>query len=111
MPPENYLDGCTYFPDHYGEISHKHICLLHDTDYWYDRTVLLKIWADLKWLFRIIKVHITENIWWWKILSIPVTLIGYLGLMTVGWYFWNRRHKFDKPLLGKEHNEKRGSTK
>ena len=97
QPPKKYMDGCTMFFNKLGSVSHRHICDQHDKDYWNYRTVPGKIVADNKWAGRLIKVHFKENTIHWKIISIPVALIGWAGLMTGGWYFWWNRHKFDKP--------------
>ena len=48
MIPEKYLDGCTYFPNKFGKVDHSIVCFAHDMDYWYKRTVLGKIKADIE---------------------------------------------------------------
>lgn len=93
--PSDYLDGCTYFPDRFGKISHRHVCIEHDKRYWYYRTVPDKFVADFIWFRDINKAH-KNNTLFWKIAAIISSVLGYVALSTFGWYFWRRRAKYDK---------------
>ena len=92
--PIEYLDGCTYFPDSFGKVSHTHVCLIHDVDYWYGRTVLNKIAADIRWTLGLNRAH-KQNTLFWRIVVFFASLIGFVGLSTFGWYFWSIRETWD----------------
>lgn len=94
MIPEDYLDGCTYFPDKFGKVDHSIICLGHDLDYWYNRTVLGKIKADIDWLVGINRIHMINTLPW-RIVVLLSSIAGFVVLSTFGWYFWSRRSKWD----------------
>lgn len=94
MIPEKYLDGCTFFPDKFGKVDHSIICLVHDVDYWYSRTVLGKIKADIDWLVGINRIHMINTLRWRSVVLLS-SIVGFIGLSTFGWYFWARRHKWD----------------
>jgi hypothetical protein len=94
--PVDYLDGCTFFPDKFGKVSHKHVCIEHDIDYWTKRTVLDKIISDFKWLININKAHKSNTVIWRPTILL-LTSLAYIALSTFGWYFWLRRHKWKSP--------------
>lgn len=94
-PPPRYLDGCTLAPDRLGPIYHGDICIDHDRDYWHNRTATSKVAADVRWAYRIIRRH-SRNRWPWTLTAIAFATAGFLALSTAGWYFWLRRHRFDK---------------
>lgn len=93
--PEAYLDGCTFFPDSFGRISHKHVCMIHDIDYWFDRTLIAKIQSDFRWLVNLNKAHVLNKIYW-RILVFFASILGFLALSTFGLIFWKIRHQWDK---------------
>lgn len=94
MIPEDYLDGCTMFPDKFGKVDHSIICLVHDVDYWYNRTVLGKIKADIDWLVGINRIHMINTLPWRSVVLLS-SIVGFVGLSTFGWYFWSRRSRWD----------------
>lgn len=87
------MDGCTWFFNSFGGRSHVEVCDQHDLDYWCQRTVVGKLKADVLWLFRLYRAHWTNSPW--QPVVFVAGLIGYLGLMTGGWWFWKRRHMWD----------------
>jgi hypothetical protein len=93
--PVEYLDGCTLFPDKFGDISHRHICIEHDINYWTKRTLLGKIIGDWQWLVGVNREHKNNTIWW-KIVALLFTMLGWVALSTFGWLFWFRRPRWDK---------------
>lgn len=93
--PDKYLDGCTLFPDRFGKISHKHVCIKHDIDYWTKRTALNKLVSDWEWLVNLNKAH-TKNTLYWRPVIFIVSVLAYFALSTAGWYFWLNRPKFDR---------------
>jgi hypothetical protein len=94
MIPEKYLDGCTCFPDKFGKVSHRHVCDMHDIDYWSKRTIPEKIVADIRWTIYLNKAH-KQNTLFWRIIVFFASIVGFIGLSTFGWYFWNIRHRWD----------------
>lgn len=92
--PEDYLDGCTYFPDKFGKVDHTIICLAHDVDYWYNRTFLEKIKADIEWFVGINRIHIINTLPW-RVVAFFASFMGFLALSTFGIYFWLKRPKWD----------------
>lgn len=94
MIPEKYLDGCTYFPNKFGKVDHSIVCFAHDMDYWYKRTVLGKIKADIDWLVGINRIHMINTLTWRSVVLLS-SIVGFIGLSTFGWYFWSRRSRWD----------------
>ena len=94
MIPEKYFDGCTYFPDSFGKVSHRHVCDIHDIDYWTERTILGKIAADIRWTLNLNKAH-KQNTTFWRIIVFFASIVGFIGLSTFGLYFWARRYRWD----------------
>ena len=94
MIPDAYLDGCTYFPDSFGKISHRYVCMIHDIEYWTNRTIIGKIFADVRWTISLNKAH-KENTLFWRIIVFFASLVGLVGLSTFGLYFWKIRSKWD----------------
>ena len=93
--PVDYLDGCTLFPDKFGKVSHKHVCIQHDIEYWTKRTALDKLISDFKWLINLNKAHKTNKLYW-RIIVFIISIPAYIALNTAGWYFWLNRPKFDR---------------
>lgn len=93
--PRDYLDGCTLFPDRFGQVSHKHICIQHDIDYWTKRTAIGKIVSDWWWLVGINTTH-RSNLLQWKMVVLFSSVLGWLALSTFGWFFWFGRSRWDK---------------
>lgn len=92
MIDPDYLDGCTLFPDRFGPVSHRHVCDAHDRRYWLWRDPWRKVWADCLWSAGIVRAHLTNTPW--QPVALIAALIGWAGLMTAGWWFWKRRHRF-----------------
>lgn len=99
-PPEWYVDGCTFFPNKLGRISHKHICNEHDKNYWTRRLFVDKFVSDFQWFIGINKVHFKYNRFYWFIVSVILTTLGYMVLSTFGWLFWK-----GKPFIRKNENK------
>ena len=92
VPPDIYMDGCTMFPDRFGRVSHRPACDLHDSRCWRWRDPFRKILADIGWTYDVIATHWRN--WPWQFVAVPAALVGFVGLMTAGWWFWKRRHRF-----------------
>jgi len=92
--PDAYLDGCTFFPDSFGKISHKYVCTIHDMDYWFCRTFFSKVAADIRWTINLNKAH-KKNTFFWRIVVLFASIVGFIGLSTVGLYFWKIRYRWD----------------
>ena len=93
--PRDYLDGCTLFPDKFGNISHRDVCIKHDIEYWTNRTAVSKFKADWKWFLEINNAH-RINTTFYRIVVFLASIIGLVVLTTFGWVFWLRRHTWDK---------------
>lgn len=93
--PKDYLDGCTLFPDRFGTVSHKHICIEHDIEYWLNRTLVGKVKADWDWMIGINRTH-RKNKLWWKAFALASTTSGFIVLSTVGWIFWFNKNSWTK---------------
>jgi hypothetical protein len=92
--PKTYLDGCTFFPDKFGKISHKYVCDIHDIDYWLCRTLISKIMADIRWTIGLNKAH-RKNTFFWRVVVLFASIVGFMALSTGGLYFWKIRHMWD----------------
>ena len=101
--PREYLDGCTLFPDRFGKISHKHICIQHDIDYWTKRTAVAKFKSDWLWFVGINKTH-AINTTRWRVAAFVSTIVGLIALTTVGWFFWKTRSRWDKMTRSENEN-------
>lgn len=92
--PSDYLDGCTFFPDAFGKVSHKSVCTAHDAAYWHSDKFAQKLKADWLWFYRLNRTHITQNNPFWWVVTVPASVIGLVGITTVGSIMWARKDRF-----------------
>lgn len=89
-PPQEYLDGCTAFPDEIGGNDLIPCCDAHDISYWYAETSEEKFSADLE-LFMCVAQTGGEWYMW------VIAFIMFAAVATFGWFFWwNRDKKWKK---------------